>query len=101
MYCKISLEIVSATRGKEKKKKKALFKKKKFKIIKSKYIILAGGPDPSVNNKLQATLNRAKAAGMPKDNIENALKKGSDKNKDGLENVLYECVGPGGIALIV
>lgn len=38
---------------------------------------------------------------MPKDNIENALKKGSDKNKDGLENVLYECVGPGGIALIV
>ncbi|KAL7315447.1 hypothetical protein PS15m_004667 [Mucor circinelloides] len=75
MYSKMSLEIVSAAR--------------------------AGGIDPSVNNKLQAILNRAKAASMPKDNIENALKKASDKNKDDLENVQYECVGPGGIALIV
>lgn len=46
-------------------------------------------------------MNRAKAASMPKDNIENALKKASDKNKDDLENVQYECVGPGGIAMIV
>ncbi|KAK4522083.1 Uricase (Urate oxidase) [Mucor velutinosus] len=75
MYSKMSLEIVSAAR--------------------------AGGIDPSVNNKLQAILNRAKAASMPKDNIENALKKASDKNKDDLESVQYECVGPGGIALIV
>ena len=38
---------------------------------------------------------------MPKDSIDKALLKGSDKNKDDLESVLYECVGPGGIALIV
>ncbi len=98
MYSKISLEIVSAARGKIPKKKK----EKKFDILLTFFFKpIAGGSDPSVNNKLQAILNRAKAASMPKDNIENALKKGSDKNKDDLESVLYECVGPGGIALIV
>ncbi|KAI9469865.1 MAG: transcriptional regulator TACO1-like protein [Benjaminiella poitrasii] len=75
IYSKISLEIVSAAR--------------------------AGGLDPLVNNKLQAILNKAKAASMPKDSIENALKKAQDKNKDDLEKVTYECVIPGGIAMIV
>ncbi|CAO3678279.1 unnamed protein product [Rhizopus stolonifer] len=38
---------------------------------------------------------------MPKDSIENALRKATDKNKADLEHVLYECVGPAGTALIV
>lgn len=38
---------------------------------------------------------------MAKESVENALKKGGDRNKDDLESVLYECVGPGGTALIV
>ncbi|KAI8393512.1 transcriptional regulator TACO1-like protein [Radiomyces spectabilis] len=39
---------------------------------------------------------------MPKDNIENAMKKASDKNnKDVLEDMVYEAVGPGGIAMII
>jgi transcriptional/translational regulatory protein YebC/TACO1 len=63
--------------------------------------LTAGGLDPNVNNRLQAILNRAKAASMPKDSIENALKKATSKDKDDLESVLYECVGPGGIAMIV
>ncbi|CEI93160.1 hypothetical protein RMCBS344292_07400 [Rhizopus microsporus] len=75
LYSKISLEIVSAAK--------------------------TGGPDPLLNNRLAAALNRAKAASMPKDSIENALKKATDKNKDDLEHVQYECMGPGGIALIV
>jgi transcriptional/translational regulatory protein YebC/TACO1 len=62
---------------------------------------LAGGVDPLVNTKLGAVLNRAKAASMPKDSIENALKRSADKNKEDLEEVLYECVGPSGTALIV
>lgn len=62
---------------------------------------LAGGLDPNVNNKLQASLNRAKAAMMPKDSIDNALKKAQEKDKDVLESVIYECMGPGGTALIV
>ncbi|CEP17644.1 hypothetical protein [Parasitella parasitica] len=97
MYSKMSLEIVSAARGLLEKSimLNSLLEKKINRIYE------AGGIDPSVNNKLQAILNRAKAASMPKDNIENALKKASDKNKDDLESVQYECVGPGGIALIV
>ncbi|KAI8992275.1 transcriptional regulator TACO1-like protein [Pilobolus umbonatus] len=75
LYSKISLEIVSAAR--------------------------AGGGDPGLNYRLAAILNRAKAANMPRDNVENALKKALDKNKDDLENVIYECVGPAGIAIIV
>jgi transcriptional/translational regulatory protein YebC/TACO1 len=57
--------------------------------------------DPLVNTRLGAVLNRAKAASMPRDSIENALKRSADKNKEDLEEVLYECVGPSGTALIV
>ncbi|KAI9491442.1 transcriptional regulator TACO1-like protein [Zychaea mexicana] len=38
---------------------------------------------------------------MPKDNIETAMKKAASKDKDTVEDVLYECYGPGGIAMII
>ncbi|OBZ89546.1 hypothetical protein A0J61_02402 [Choanephora cucurbitarum] len=89
---------VKHTKGAKDAKKSIMFSKIALEIVNAARV---GGTDPNVNNKLQAILNRAKASNMPKDNIENALKKAGDKNKDDLENVLYECVGPGGIALIV
>ncbi|KAI8354036.1 transcriptional regulator TACO1-like protein [Blakeslea trispora] len=89
---------VKHTKGAKDAKKSIMFSKIALEIVNAARV---GGTDPAVNNKLQAILNRAKASNMPKDNIENALKKAGDKNKDDLEDVLYECVGPGGIALIV
>ncbi|KAG2235703.1 transcriptional regulator TACO1-like protein [Thamnidium elegans] len=89
---------VKHTKGAKDAKKSILFSKLSLEIVSA---ARAGGTDPTLNNKLQAVLNRAKAASMAKESIENALKKGGDRNKDDLESVLYECVGPGGIALIV
>ncbi|KAI9356040.1 transcriptional regulator TACO1-like protein [Pilaira anomala] len=89
---------VKHTKGAKDAKKSILFSKLSLEIVSA---ARAGGTDPTLNNKLQAILNRAKAASMAKESIENALKKGGDRNKEDLESVLYECVGPGGIALIV
>ena len=50
---------------------------------------------------LAAVIARAKAANMPKDNIERAVAKGASKEAGDLEQVVYEFYGPGGAALIV
>ena len=41
-----------------------------------------GGPDPGTNSRLRAVIQNAKAANMPKDNVERAIKKASDKNTE-------------------
>lgn len=50
---------------------------------------------------LAAAITRAKAANMPKDNIERAIAKGASKDAGALEQILYEAYGPGGAALLV
>ncbi|MDB5264965.1 MAG: YebC/PmpR family DNA-binding regulatory protein [Parcubacteria group bacterium] len=50
---------------------------------------------------LAAVIERAKAANMPKDNIERAVAKGSSKEAGNLEQVVYEWYGPGGVAIII
>ena len=50
---------------------------------------------------LATAIARAKAANMPKDNIERAIAKGTSKDADVLEPVVYEAYGPGGAALLV
>jgi YebC/PmpR family DNA-binding regulatory protein len=50
---------------------------------------------------LATVIARAKAANMPKDNIERAIAKGTSKDSGELEQVLYEAYGPGGVAIIV
>ena len=50
---------------------------------------------------LRAAIDRAKAANMPNENIERAVKKGSGEGADILEEVRYEAYGPGGAALII
>lgn len=49
---------------------------------------------------LSAVITRAKAANMPKDNIERAITKGTSKESSDLEQVAYEFYGPGGVAMI-
>lgn len=62
----------------------------------------SGGGDPDSNAKLRLILSKAKAANMPKDNIERAIKKGTGEG-DSLEYVekVYEGYGPGGVAVLV
>jgi len=61
-----------------------------------------GGPDPEANFKLRLVIEKAKAANMPKDNIERAIRRGAGLEKgEALEEVTYEGYGPHGVALLV
>ena len=59
------------------------------------------GPDPSSNSKLRAIIQNAKSANMPKDNIERAIKKASEKSTEDFKEVLLEGYAPHGIAILV
>lgn len=61
-----------------------------------------GGPDPEYNASLKNAIDKAKAANMPNDNIERAIKKGSgETGGDNFEHIVYEGYGPNGVAVIV
>lgn len=59
-----------------------------------------GGPDPAGNSKLKAVIAKCKAANMPNDTINNAIKKASTSNEN-YEEIVYEGYGPNGVAVIV
>ena len=70
----------------------------------AKEIIIAakGGGDPSGNARLRAAIQAAKAVNLPKDKIENAIKKGTGELAGGdIHEVMYEGYGPGGVAILV
>jgi YebC/PmpR family DNA-binding regulatory protein len=60
-----------------------------------------GGPDPINNSRLRAVIQNAKAANMPKDNVERAIKKASDKSTENYKEILFEGYGPHGVAILV
>ena len=60
-----------------------------------------GGSSLETNSKLRAVIQNAKAANMPKDNIERAIKRASDKSTGNFKEILFEGYGPYGIAVIV
>jgi len=62
-----------------------------------------GGGDPSGNAALENAIDKARAASMPKDNIERAIAKGTGAGADAeaIETVLYEGYAPGGVAILV
>lgn len=60
-----------------------------------------GGPDPDMNSSLRLAIQNAKAANMPKDNIENAIKRASGKDAENFEEVNYEGKGPHGVLVFV
>ena len=61
-----------------------------------------GGGDPEMNPRLRVALDKARAANMPKDNVERAIKKGTgDGNESNFEQVNYEGYGPGGVAILI
>jgi YebC/PmpR family DNA-binding regulatory protein len=62
-----------------------------------------GGGNPEFNIKLRLGVEKAKSSGMPKDNIERAIKRGTGEDKDGVafETLMYEGYGPHGVALMI
>lgn len=62
-----------------------------------------GGGDPASNFKLRLAIDQARAANMPKENIERAIERGLGKGGAGsqLESVTYEAYGPGKVGLII
>jgi YebC/PmpR family DNA-binding regulatory protein len=73
----------------------------------SRAIIVAarnGVPDPAGNFQLRTAIEKAKAAGIPNDNIERAIAKGAGTfsgDNNSLEEIRYEGYGPGGVAVLV
>ncbi len=61
-----------------------------------------GGGDPSMNAALRLVLDKARAANMPKDNINRAIKKATDvDDTTNYDEITYEGYGPGGVAILV
>lgn len=87
---------------KNKKGKEDAKRAKEFTKL-GRYIMVAakeGGGDPDYNPALKAAIEKAKAANMPNDNIERAVKKGSGElGGESYEEIIYEGYGPGGIAV--
>lgn len=60
-----------------------------------------GGPNPDANSRLRAVIQNSKAANMPKENVERAIKKATDKDTANYKEVLFEGYAPHGIALLI
>ncbi|GAA4232429.1 YebC/PmpR family DNA-binding transcriptional regulator [Postechiella marina] len=60
-----------------------------------------GGPDPDSNSRLRAVIQNAKSVNMPKDNVERAIKKASEKGQGDYKEVIFEGYAPHGVAILV
>lgn len=60
-----------------------------------------GGGDPAANPRLRLSIDKAKAANMPNDNIKRAIEKGLGGDDAVMEELTYEGFGPGGFAILV
>lgn len=60
-----------------------------------------GGPNPDSNSRLRAVIQNAKAANMPKENVERAIKRATDKDTENYKEVLFEGYAPHGLAILI
>jgi len=63
--------------------------------------VKSGGPDPTTNAKLRAVVANAKAANMPKDRIEAAIKRSSSKDTSNYDEITYEAMCMKGVGLMI
>ena len=63
--------------------------------------VKADGPDAQMNPRLRTLMQNAKAENMPKDTVERAIKKATDKDSKDYKEIVYEGYGPYGIAILV
>ena len=85
-------------KGAQDKKRSSLFSKLSREITVAAKM---GLPDPAMNARLRAAVLTARAGGMPKDNIERAIKKAEGSEGENYEELRYEGFGPGGVSLII
>lgn len=85
-------------KGAQDKKRSSLFSKLSREITVAAKM---GLPDPAMNARLRAAVVTARAGGMPKDNIERAIKKAEGSEGENYEELRYEGFGPGGVSLII
>ena len=85
-------------KGAQDKKRSAAFSKLSREIT---VAAKSGMPDPDMNPRLRLAVNNARAASMPKDNIQRAIDKAGAGEGEDYEEIRYEGYGPGGVALIV
>ncbi len=84
-------------KGAQDKKRAKIFTR----LIKELSVAARSSTDPASNPRLRSALAAARAANMPKENIERVLKKAEGGEGDSYEEIRYEGYGPGGIAFIV
>jgi len=60
-----------------------------------------GGPHPESNSRLRTAIQNAKAVNMPKDRVEAAIKRASEKDSKGYEEYVYEGYGPHGVPILI
>lgn len=90
---------IAARKGAVDKKRSKAFTKLSRAIMSA---VRQGGVDPDANLKLKYAIEKARAANVPKDNIERVIKRAAgEKGADQMEEVLYEGYASGGIALMV
>lgn len=63
--------------------------------------VKTGGPNPDTNSKLRVVIQNAKGVNMPKDRIEAAIKRATDKDTSSYDEVVYEGYAPYGVAVLV
>ncbi len=63
--------------------------------------VKSGGPEPDTNPRLRVLVQQAKKENMPKENVERAIKKASEKDAGDYKEMVYEGYGPFGIAIVV
>ncbi|KPF77507.1 transcriptional regulator [alpha proteobacterium AAP81b] len=85
-------------KGAQDKKRSALFSKLSREITVAAKM---GLPDPTMNARLRAAVLAARGQGMPKDNIDRAIKKAEGSDGENYEEIRYEGFGPGGVSLII
>jgi YebC/PmpR family DNA-binding regulatory protein len=63
--------------------------------------VKSGGPDPDYNPTLRRAIQNAKGVSMPKDRIDAAIKRASSKDEKDYTEVVYEGMGPHGVAIVI
>ena len=64
-------------------------------------IAAKNGSDPATNPRLRAIIQTAKSENMPKDNIERAIKRATEKDQKDYKEIVYEGYGPHGIGILI
>lgn len=89
---------IQARKGKQDAARSNMFTK----FAKAITIAAQKGGDPTMNFSLRLAIEKSKAVGMPKDNIDRAIKRGTGELEGGkMEEALYEAFGPAGVAILI